>query len=46
LHPAPGDKVTVVGPGDLLFAAAHAAHGFENISPDFCLWVMFYGPEK
>jgi len=27
-------------------AAAHVAHGFENISADFCVWVMFYGPEK
>jgi mannose-6-phosphate isomerase-like protein (cupin superfamily) len=41
-----GDEVNAVGPGDLLFAAAHVAHGFENISPEFCVWVMFYGPEK
>ncbi len=40
------DRVTPVGPGDLLFAAAHVAHGFERISPDFCVWVLFYGPEK
>jgi mannose-6-phosphate isomerase-like protein (cupin superfamily) len=40
------DRVTPVGPGDLLFAAAHVAHGFENNSADFCVWVMFYGPEK
>ncbi len=40
------DKVTDVGPGDLLFAAAHAPHGFEDISEDFSVWVMFYGPEK
>jgi mannose-6-phosphate isomerase-like protein (cupin superfamily) len=40
------DKVTPVGPGDLLYAAAHVAHGFENISADFCVWVIFYGPER
>jgi mannose-6-phosphate isomerase-like protein (cupin superfamily) len=40
------DRVTEVGPGDLLFAAAHVEHGFENTSADFCVWVMFYGPEK
>lgn len=40
------DRVTVVGPGDLLFAAAHVAHGFEDISADFAVWVMFYGPLK
>ena len=40
------DRVTEVGPGDLLFAAAHVEHRFENTSTDFCVWVMFYGPEK
>jgi len=40
------DRVTPVGPGDLLFAAAHVAHGFEDISKDFSVWVMFYGPQK
>jgi mannose-6-phosphate isomerase-like protein (cupin superfamily) len=40
------DRVSEVGPGDLLFAAAHVAHGFEDISEDFCVWVMFYGPTK
>jgi quercetin dioxygenase-like cupin family protein len=35
-----------VGPGDLLFAAAHAPHGFEAISDDFTVWVLFYGPQK
>ena len=41
-----GDRVTAVGPGDLLFAAAHAPHGFEDISEDFCVWVLFYGTQK
>jgi mannose-6-phosphate isomerase-like protein (cupin superfamily) len=40
------DEVSEVGPGDLLFAAAYVAHGFEGISEDFCVWVIFYGPEK
>jgi mannose-6-phosphate isomerase-like protein (cupin superfamily) len=40
------DRVTAVGPGDLLFAAAHARHGFEDISEDFTVWVLFYGPQK
>jgi mannose-6-phosphate isomerase-like protein (cupin superfamily) len=40
------DKVTAVGAGDLLFCAAHVAHGFEDISADFCVWVLFYGPQK
>ena len=40
------DRVSEVGPGDLLFAAAHVPHGFEGISDDFCVWVMFYGPKR
>lgn len=40
------DQVTDVGPGDLLFCAAHVPHGFENNSSDFVVWVVFYGPEK
>jgi mannose-6-phosphate isomerase-like protein (cupin superfamily) len=40
------DRVIDVGPGDLLFCAAHAAHGFEDISEDFSVWVLFYGPQK
>ena len=40
------DKVTDVGPGDVLFCAARVAHGFEDNSEDFCVWVLFYGAEK
>ena len=40
------DKVTNVGSGDLLFCAAHVAHGFEDISEDLSVWVLFYGPQK
>jgi len=39
-----GDEVTAVGTGDLLFAAAHVAHGFEDFSDDFAVWIIFYGP--
>lgn len=40
------DTVTAFGPGDLLFAAAHTPHGFEDYSDNFALWVIFYGPKK
>lgn len=40
------ETATKVGPGDLLFAAAHIAHGFEDVSDDFSVWVMFYGPTR
>jgi mannose-6-phosphate isomerase-like protein (cupin superfamily) len=40
------DRVSDVGTGDVLFAAAHAPHGFEDPSEDFCVWVIFYGPQK
>ena len=40
------DTMTPVGPGDVLFCAAHVAHGFEGISDDFSVWVIFYGPRK
>jgi mannose-6-phosphate isomerase-like protein (cupin superfamily) len=40
------DTVTEVGPGDILFCAAHLEHGFEDISDNFCVWVIFYGPAR
>ncbi len=40
------DTVRDVGPGDVCFCAAGVAHGFENNSDDFCVWVLFYGPRK
>jgi Cupin domain len=33
-----------VGPGTFLFVAAGQAHRFEDFSPDFATWVLFYGP--
>jgi len=38
--------VTEVGPGDLLFAAAHTVHGFEELTDDFAIWIVYYGPVK
>jgi len=32
------------GAGDALFVAAHETHRFEDFTPDFGTWVMFYGP--
>lgn len=40
------DKVTAVAAGDVLFCAAHVPHGFQDISADFSVWVLFYGAEK
>ena len=40
------DTEVAIGPGDLLFAAAHAKHGFVERTDDFSEWVVFYGPVK
>jgi len=40
------DSEVPIGPGDLLFAAAHAEHGFVARSDDFSEWIVFYGPMK
>ncbi|HZT86481.1 MAG TPA: cupin domain-containing protein [Stellaceae bacterium] len=40
------DRLTRVEVGDLLFAAAHAEHRFEDFSGNFAVWVVFYGPTK
>jgi quercetin dioxygenase-like cupin family protein len=40
------DQVISVGAGDVLFCAANVPHGFEDISEDFSVWVLFYGPQK
>lgn len=45
-HYRVGDSITEVGAGALLFAAAHVAHGFEDFSDDFSVWIIFYGPVK
>jgi Cupin domain len=33
-----------IGPGSFLFVAAGQPHRFEDFSPDFAVWVFFYGP--
>lgn len=33
------------GPGDVLFVPAGVVHRFENFTPDFQTWVIFYGPQ-
>ena len=38
--------IFAASPGDLLYCAAHVAHGFEDMSDDFTIWVIFYGPRK
>jgi hypothetical protein len=30
----------------VLFCAARVAHEFEDISPDFSVRVLFYGPQE
>src|SRR5438128_3884918 len=37
---------TMVGPGDIMFAAAHTPHGYDQFSENFSVWVVFYGPER
>ena len=32
-------------PGDALFVPAGVAHRFEELTDDFVVWVVFYGPE-
>jgi len=31
--------------GEVLFVAAGVEHRFEEFTPDFATWVIFYGPE-
>jgi mannose-6-phosphate isomerase-like protein (cupin superfamily) len=39
-----GEKRVAFGPGDALFVPANVVHRFEDFSPDFATWVVFYGP--
>jgi mannose-6-phosphate isomerase-like protein (cupin superfamily) len=41
-----GDAVAPCAVGDVLFAAAHLPHRFEDFSEDFAVWVVFYGPQR
>jgi mannose-6-phosphate isomerase-like protein (cupin superfamily) len=40
-----GSNIHAVATGSLVFIAAGQPHRFEDISPDFAVWVLFYGPE-
>jgi mannose-6-phosphate isomerase-like protein (cupin superfamily) len=40
-----GHRRHPVAPGSFLFVPAGCEHRFEEFSPDFAVWVAFYGPE-
>ena len=40
-----GEAHVAVGAGDVLFVPAGAAHTFSDLTPDFGVWAVFYGPE-
>lgn len=40
-----GESRQPCGPGTFLFVRAGRVHRFEDFSPDFAVWVLFYGPE-
>ena len=42
---AKGEGRRPFGPGDLIFVEAGAEHRFEDFTPDFATWVVFWGPE-
>jgi mannose-6-phosphate isomerase-like protein (cupin superfamily) len=37
---------TMIGPGDMMFTAAHTPHGYDQFSEDFSVWVVFYEPQR
>lgn len=40
-----GETRRPCGPGDFLFVSAGRPHRFEEFTPDFAVWVLFYGPD-
>jgi len=40
-----GDARHDFATGDALFVPAGVSHRFESFTPDFAVWVVFYGPE-
>ena len=40
-----GDQRLPFDIGDVLFVPAGVVHRFEDFTGDFCVWVVFYGPE-
>ena len=50
IHSGDGEFVIAGGrqkfeAGTVFFVAAHVEHRFENFSPDFSTWVVFWGPK-
>jgi mannose-6-phosphate isomerase-like protein (cupin superfamily) len=41
-----GTVLHSVEAGSFLFVPAGQTHRFETFSPDFAVWVVFYGPER
>ncbi len=39
------DERRPFGPGDLLFVEAGVEHRFEDFTPDFAVWAVFWGPD-
>jgi len=39
------DRSVSLAPGDAVFVPAGASHRFEDFSPDFRTWVIFWGPD-
>jgi mannose-6-phosphate isomerase-like protein (cupin superfamily) len=39
-----GSERRRVDPGAFVFVSAGQVHRFEDFSPDFAAWVLFYGP--
>jgi mannose-6-phosphate isomerase-like protein (cupin superfamily) len=42
---ASGDARRPFEPGEVLFVPAGVDHRFEQFTPDFATWVIFYGPD-
>lgn len=40
-----GDQRLAFRAGDAFFVPAGAEHRFENFTPDFSTWVVFWGPQ-
>lgn len=40
-----GERRMSFEPGTVLFVPAGQPHRFENFSPDFTTWVVFWGPD-
>jgi mannose-6-phosphate isomerase-like protein (cupin superfamily) len=40
-----GDERQPFGPGDMLWVRAGVDHRFEDFTPNFSAWVIFYGSE-